>query len=287
MVWRQHLQGARVPDCRSLREAIKITYTQVLPLQREPLSHRYALQSELLQQTPLRDLSIDVKVNSAAPLKSVTLADASDARRADRAFGRTSNSALRNTRRRATSRWSSEPKAGRRTCDDPAPRGDDGYFMLQLHAAGTDGDWDRPLLPNGDPFDLLILADTSASIDAGQRQTQATFTAPCCQRCTPKDTFNLATCDVTCDWAFAKALAADARTSRPPRCSRQSLSLGWTNLDGASPPRSAMRAEDARNLRRRRHRHHRGCRPVASANGSGVCIKRTAPPSTRSPSAEL
>ena len=57
----------------------------------------------------------------------------------------------------------------------PHRRGDDGYFMLQLTPPGATGDWDRPLLPNGEPVNLLILADTSASIDTGQRATQATF----------------------------------------------------------------------------------------------------------------
>src|SRR5207237_6101809 len=51
---------------------IKITYTQVLPLKGSRYRYSYALQSELLQQHPLRELSIDVKVNSAVALKSVT-----------------------------------------------------------------------------------------------------------------------------------------------------------------------------------------------------------------------
>ena len=54
----------------------------------------------------------------------------------------------------------------------PHRRGDDGYFMLQLTPPGAAGDWERPLMPNGEPLQLLILADTSASMDAGQRATQ-------------------------------------------------------------------------------------------------------------------
>src|SRR5262249_3876086 len=50
---------------------IKITYPQVLPLKGSRYRYSYALQSELLQQHPLRELSIDVKVNSVTPLKSV------------------------------------------------------------------------------------------------------------------------------------------------------------------------------------------------------------------------
>ena len=51
---------------------IKITYTQVLPLRGNRYRYSYALQSELLKQHPLRDLSIDLKVNSAVPIKSVS-----------------------------------------------------------------------------------------------------------------------------------------------------------------------------------------------------------------------
>jgi hypothetical protein len=51
---------------------VRITYTQVLPLTGGRYRYSCALQSELLQQHPLRDLAIDVKVHSAVALKSVT-----------------------------------------------------------------------------------------------------------------------------------------------------------------------------------------------------------------------
>ena len=50
---------------------IKISYTQVLPLHGAAYRYSYALQSELLRQHPLRELAIDVKLNSAAPLRRV------------------------------------------------------------------------------------------------------------------------------------------------------------------------------------------------------------------------
>ena len=53
---------------------ITITYTQVLPLRGRRVPLQYALQSEMLQQHPLRQLGIDVKVSSAVPLRSVDLA---------------------------------------------------------------------------------------------------------------------------------------------------------------------------------------------------------------------
>ena len=116
----------------------------------------------------------------------------------------------------------------------PHRRGDDGYFMLQLTPPGSNGEWDRPILANGDPVNLLILADTSASIDASQRATQATFIGSLLSALTPKDTFNLATCDVTTDWAFAKATAADGKNVSAARddpsvakCIEQQL-RGWS-----------------------------------------------------------
>src|SRR5205823_13696877 len=50
---------------------IKITYTQVLPLRGDKFTYSYALQSEMLKQHPLRELSLDVKVSSALPVKGV------------------------------------------------------------------------------------------------------------------------------------------------------------------------------------------------------------------------
>src|SRR5947209_12090521 len=68
-----NLFKARVyPILTHSEKRIKITYTQVLPLKDNRYRYSYALVSELLRQNPLRDLSIDVKVNSAVSLKSVT-----------------------------------------------------------------------------------------------------------------------------------------------------------------------------------------------------------------------
>src|SRR5207249_360938 len=51
---------------------ITITYTQVLPLVGDRYRYSYALQSELLRQHPLRELSLTVNVGSAIPLKDVS-----------------------------------------------------------------------------------------------------------------------------------------------------------------------------------------------------------------------
>ena len=66
---------------------IKITYTQVLPLQGNRYRYSYGLYSEMLHQHPLRELAIDVKVNSAQFLHSVTSPTHQVPRRAHRALG--------------------------------------------------------------------------------------------------------------------------------------------------------------------------------------------------------
>ncbi len=92
----------------------------------------------------------------------------------------------------------------------------------------------REVLPDGEPLELILLADTSASMDAPSRQRQAELVAALLTALTPKDRFNLGTCDVDCQWVFAKAAAADAKNIE---MARQKLaarrSLGWTDLDKA------------------------------------------------------
>jgi hypothetical protein len=51
---------------------IKIVYTQVLPLRANRYRYSYALASEMLQKTPLRELSLEVLIYSALPLKKVS-----------------------------------------------------------------------------------------------------------------------------------------------------------------------------------------------------------------------
>jgi tetratricopeptide (TPR) repeat protein len=226
---------ARVfPIPANSQKRIKITYTQVLPLQGSCYRYSYALQSELLKQHPLRELSIDVKVHSVMPLASVS--SPTHPTRDER----TAHSAhVEFTAQEYTPTRDFEVVVeleGRQAevVMIPHRRGDDGYFMLQLAPPGGNGDPDRPLLPNGEPLNLLVLADTSASIDAGQRATQAAFIGSLLAALTSKDTFNLAACDVTCDWVFTQSSAADAKNVTAARdfLAKRS-SLGWTDLDTA------------------------------------------------------
>src|SRR4029077_8139185 len=51
---------------------VKIVYTQVLPLRANRYRYSYGLRSEMLRTKPLRELSLNVTVNSAIPLKNVS-----------------------------------------------------------------------------------------------------------------------------------------------------------------------------------------------------------------------
>jgi Flp pilus assembly protein TadD len=230
-----NLFKARVyPIFPGSEKRIKITYTQVLPLKGNRYRYSYGLQSEMLQQHPLKELAIDVKVNSVAPLKSVS--SPTHPTRTDQ------------TAHSAHVEFSAQEYTPTRDFEVvievdgkqsdlvviPHRRGDDGYFMLQLLPPASVGKWERDLVPDGQPVNLLILADTSASMDAGQRSTQATFLAALLTALTPKDTINVAACDVNCDWVFEKSVPADsANITAARQFLAKRVSLGWTDLDRA------------------------------------------------------
>jgi predicted Zn-dependent protease len=223
---------ARVyPIFGNSEKRIKISYTQVLPFKNGSYCYNYALQSELLQLNPLRELSLDVQIHSAAPLKNVTCP--------------THTTRLDRTAHAAHVEFSAQEYSPTRDFEVvvepdgkqadvlliPHRRGNDGYFMLQLTPPAGAGD-ERALLPDGEPLHLLIVADTSASMDTRQRTIQANFISVLLNCLTPKDTVNLAACDVECDWVFEKAVPATPSnlvTARQFLFARNSL--GWTDLD--------------------------------------------------------
>ena len=100
----------------------------------------------------------------------------------------------------------------------PHRRGGDGYFMLQLTPPSV-ADADRELVPDGEPLRLLLVADTSASMDRAQRARQEALLMAVLSALGPKDTFNLACCDVACTTPSAPTsptrVAAPAPGTRP------------------------------------------------------------------------
>jgi hypothetical protein len=141
---------------------IRIVYTQVLPLRGNTFRYSYALQSEMLKQHPLRELSIDLKVSSVVPLKKVaspthTVRTAQTAHAAHVEFTAQEYTPTRDFEVVAEL----EGKQAELTLI-PHRRGDDGYFMLLLAPPASDAVDDRDLLIDKEPLDLILLADTSA-----------------------------------------------------------------------------------------------------------------------------
>ena len=156
---------------------IKIVYTQVLPLRANRYRYSYGLRSELLRTKPLRELSLTVTVNSALPLKSVTCPT-----HTVRALqtGHSAQVEFAAQEYTPTRDFEVVCEVDGKQSDVvviPHRRGDDGYFLIQLTPPAADGNWQRELLPDGKPLHVVLLCDTSASMDSEKRKQQAEFVA--------------------------------------------------------------------------------------------------------------
>lgn len=222
---------------------IKITYTQVLPLKGNKYTYSYALQSELLQQHPLRELALTVNVNSTIALKKVSSPTHSTRDQATRNSARVEFTAQEYTPRKDFEVVIEQDQRSSDVVMIPHRRGNDGYFLLQVMPPAASQE--RAVLQDSGPIRLLILADTSASMDRQQRQNQQAFISALVSSLTPKDSFNLACCDVTCDWVFEKPAPADGKNLIAARQMLDDrISLGWSDLEHAFA--SAMEAADAK-----------------------------------------
>jgi tetratricopeptide (TPR) repeat protein len=213
---------------------IKITYTQVLPLRANRYRYSYGLRSELLQKFPLRELSVQVNVNSAIPLKSVTCPTYPCRAQSTAHSARLDFVAKEITPKNDFEVVCEIDGSQSQVVAIPHRRGDDGYLMLQLTPPAGEGNWQREVLPNGEPTDLLILCDTSGSIDGTMRKTQAEFVQAMLSSLGPKDRFNVAVCDVETTWLFPEAMTQSPETlSQVQTTLDQRPSLGWSDLDKA------------------------------------------------------
>lgn len=211
---------------------IKIVYTQVLPLRANQYRYSYALRSELLRKTPLRELSIDVLVNSSLPLKSID----SPTHPVRVELGQHSASLQFTEQEYSPDRdFELVCDVGGRASDVvtiPHRRGDDGYFMIQLMPPSAQGDWRREVLPDGDPLNVLLVCDTSGSMDRANRKAQAEFVAAVLSSLGPADRFNLAVCDADSAWLFKSSVVAnDENVERARSWLDDRISMGWTDLD--------------------------------------------------------
>ncbi len=213
---------------------IKITYTQVLPMRQHQFRYSYALQSELLQQHPLRELSLQVTINSVLPLAEVR--------------SPTHSARIERTAHAARVEFAAQEYTPDRDFEVvvqvepdqqdvvliPHRRGEDGYFMCLLNPPIAGGDWQREALPDGQSLELLVLADTSGSMDAASRENQRQFLGALFGALTPEDRLNLATVDVDCLWSFPDpAPATEANAGIALQQLDERISLGWTDLDKA------------------------------------------------------
>ncbi|MHB8861540.1 MAG: VIT domain-containing protein [Pirellulaceae bacterium] len=213
---------------------VRISYTQVLPLHGNRYRYSYALQSELMRQYPLRELGIDVKISSAVPLSAVTCP--THATRIDMA---THSARVEFAAQEYSPTHDFEIVVA---LDDkqadlvmiPHQRGDDGYFMLQVTPPSAGEIPVRDVVPDGTPLRLLVLADTSRSMDRDSRTAQSEFIVALLSSLSPKDSFNLATCDTECQWVFDKPVPAEESNVQNVRgVLDDRSSLGWTDLDRA------------------------------------------------------
>ena len=213
---------------------VKITYTQVLPQRGNQYRYGYNLQSEMLKKHPLRELIIDVKISSAVPLAGVTCP--------------THEARINQTKTAAQVEFAAQeytPTSGFEVVVEkaqeaenvvvvPHRRGDDGYFMLQLAVPDEGPPGERDTIPDGAPLDLLVLADTSASMTADQRETQARFVTALAGSLGTGDQFRLMAVDVDLVPLRDGPVKPDAPNDEAALdrlAARESL--GWTDLHRA------------------------------------------------------
>ncbi len=214
---------------------IRIVYTQVLPLRGNRYRYSYGLRSELLRTTPLRELSLDVQIHSAIPIKSVDCPTHAVRSQLATHSAKLEFSAQEYTPDRDFEIVCELDSQNSDVVVIPHQRGEDGYFLVELTPPGPAGNWQRELLPDGKPLELLLVCDTSASMDSEKRKQQAEFVGSLLDALGPDDRFNLAACDVDCTWVYKEPIKA-GQDGQPAIAHAQNwlkdrISLGWTNLD--------------------------------------------------------
>ncbi len=212
---------------------VRIRYTQTLPLQGSKLKYSYALNSELLRSRPLRDLSIRVNVDSAIAIKELNSTSH------ELRIRKTANNAVAEFDAREFSPdkdFELEIELANPPAITVLPhrRAADGYFMMLLNPPGESSGLKRELLPEGAPLDLLILADTSASMDLAARRVQEQVLEGLLSMLGEEDRFQLMTVDLAPRPFRSEPLpATTANVAGAMRFVEARESMGWTDLDRA------------------------------------------------------
>lgn len=211
---------------------IRIRYTQVLPMEGDTYRYRYALRSELLRSKPLRKLSVEVRVASAQPLGTVASPSHEIVREQTAGEARARYDAEEVTPERDFE-LAIQTKSKAPLVAIPHRRGDDGYFAIQFSPPDESASgWQRTLVPEGDPLDLLFIADTSGSMDTAARERQAAFIDGMLALLGPKDRFRLLRFDADVSWLIEEPTSVTAAHRVAAGEALASVrSLGWSDID--------------------------------------------------------
>ena len=223
---------------------IRIRYTQVLAREGTTLRYRYALKSELTRAHPLRDLQIAVTVQSELPIGTVS--------------SPTHELQLRQDQHTATARFSAQEYTPQQDFELQIPltanapvttiahsKDGEGWFLAWLSLPGSEAGWQRATTPESAPLDLVLVADTSGSMQKSDREAQQQFVAAMLQLLSPQDRFRLLCCDVAPHWLQQDAAPADAEHRQAALdFLQQRSSLGWTDLDAAFAAVTAVSTKD-------------------------------------------
>ncbi len=225
---------------------VKLVYTQVLPLRAHAYRYTYALRSDLLRNNPLRELSLSVVVQSALPLKSVHCP--------------THATRVQQTPHAAQLEFAAQQYTPERdfevVCEiDPqqaevvvAPhrRGSDGYLLVQLTPPAPTVNGAAKALADGPPLDLVLLCDTSASIDSEKRRQQADFVAAILALLGERDHFLLGATDVATVWVSPEPLAPTAENVARARQFLEHRAVAGLDRPGSSVRRGLCSGSEAR-----------------------------------------
>lgn len=210
---------------------IRITYTQVLPKRGDTYRYAYALQSEMLKKTPLRELQLKVTIHSEETLAKVECpTHMTRIQRTEHAASCEFEAQEYTPGRDFELRITTKPAGGKALVIPHLRGGGDGYFMLLLKAPGEEAA--RPLVQDGKPLNFVLVADTSGSMTDEQLAQQRAFIAGLLSALDKDDTFNLVATDVTAEWAFERAVPATAENAgKALEFIKRRGALGWTDLD--------------------------------------------------------
>ncbi|MEZ6008508.1 MAG: VIT domain-containing protein [Planctomycetota bacterium] len=218
-------------EARSTKR-VRVRYTQVLPLQGQAYRYRVPLTSELLRQKPLEHLSVKVRLQSDTPIASVS--------------SPTHPVNARTTEHTADVEYMLEGASPDRDFELevaltsppdlvllPHRRGDDGYFLVQLRPPTPEAQgFERTLVPEGKPLDVVLVADTSGSMSASAREAQDAFLRAFVALLGAEDRVRLMAYDVKPVWLLGEETAPDgAAVTGALDALAARRSLGWSDVD--------------------------------------------------------